>query len=126
MLQVLRRIGISRNIRSMRPAAKGLILDLLATLREGSMPVRALVAAGALFDLDENNVRVALTRLLAAGLIERDERGQYRAGERAGTIGRRIARWRRIEEGLRAWDGSWVAVLGANGRTAARPLHFLG
>ena len=90
------------------------------------MPVRALVAAGALFDLDENNVRVALTRLLAVGLVERDERGRYRAGERAGAVGRRIARWRRIEEGLRPWDGGWVAVLGAKGPTAGRALHFLG
>src|SRR2546427_11593325 len=97
-LQVLRQRDSSSNNRRVRPTAKTVILDLLATLREGSMPVRALVAAGALFDLDENNVRVALTRLLAAGLVERDERGRYRAGERAGAVGRRIARWRRIEE----------------------------
>jgi len=102
------------------PTAKSLILDLLATLREGSMPVRALVAAGALFGLDDNNVRVALARLLAAGLVERDERGRYRAGERAGAIGRRIGRWRHVEDGLRAWDGGWVAVLGVSGRAAAQ------
>jgi phenylacetic acid degradation operon negative regulatory protein len=111
-----------------RPTAKSLILDLLATLREGSMPVRALVAAGALFDLDANNVRVALARLLAGGLVERDERGRYRAGARAGAIGRRIARWRSVEDGVRAWDGGWVAALGVTGRDvlrrAARGVRF--
>src|SRR5207253_2138770 len=84
------------------------------------MPVRALVAAGALFDLDDNNVRVALARLLAAGLIERDERGRYRAGERAGAIGRRIGRWRHVEDGLRPWNGGGIGVLGVGGRAAAR------
>ena len=113
----------------MRPTAKSLILDLLATLREGSMPVRALVAAGGLFGLDDNNVRVALARLLAAGLVERDERGRYRVGGRAAAVGRRIAHWRRCEEAIRSWDGAWVAVLGATGRDAgrraSRALRFL-
>jgi phenylacetic acid degradation operon negative regulatory protein len=110
-----------------RPTAKSLILDLLATLRDGSMPVRALVAAGGLFRIDENNVRVALARLLAAGVVERDERGRYRAGARAGAIGRRIARWRRIGDAVRPWDGAWVAVLGVGGRggrEATRALRF--
>src|SRR5215468_2914794 len=91
------------------------------------MPVRALVAAGALFGLDDNNVRVALARLLAAGLVERDERGRYRAGERAGAIGRRIGRWRHVEDGLRPWDGGWIAVLGVSGRAvrSSRALRFL-
>jgi len=83
------------------------------------MPVRALVAAGALFKLDENNVRVALARLVAAGLVERDERGRYRAGSRAGAIGRQIAGWRRLVERLRPWYGGWVAVLGDTGRATA-------
>ena len=53
------------------PNGKSLILDLLATLREGSMPVRALVSAGALFGVGENNVRVSLARLYASGRVER-------------------------------------------------------
>ena len=76
----------------MRPTAKSLILDLLSTLRRGSMPVRALVAAGSFFGIEENALRVALTRLLARGLVERDERGQYRAGSRAGALDRWIKR----------------------------------
>ena len=62
----------------MAPSPKGLVLDLLSTVRTGSMPVRALVAAGGLFGIDENRLRVALTRLLAERLVERDQRGAYR------------------------------------------------
>ena len=47
------------------------------------MPVRALVAAGRSFGIAENSIRVALTRLHAAGTVERDERGRYRLGARA-------------------------------------------
>ena len=63
------------------------------------MPVRALVEAGALFGIAENNVRVALARLLAAGLVERDERGalppRRRARSAVSRAGRVVARARR-------------------------------
>jgi phenylacetic acid degradation operon negative regulatory protein len=109
-----------------RPGARSLVLDLLATLRDGAMPVRALVAAGALFGIEENAVRVALARLLAAGLVARDERGRYRAGVRAAAVGREVAGWRQREDEVRAWDGGWVAAIGpAGGRPGARALRFL-
>jgi phenylacetic acid degradation operon negative regulatory protein len=108
-----------------RPTAKSLVLDLLATLRRGAMPVRALVAAGRLFDLSENGVRVALARLLAAGLVERDERGRYRPGAGASAVGRQIARWRAADAEVRSWDGGWIGVLGPVDRRGARALRFL-
>lgn len=117
-------------------SARSLILDLLSTLRRGAMPVRALVEAGALFELAEGSVRVALTRLLAEGLVERDERGSYRLGAGAQAVTERVAGWRRLDERLRAWDGAWLAVFGAqpSGRAArrsartthARALRLLG
>jgi phenylacetic acid degradation operon negative regulatory protein len=112
-----------------RPTARSLILDLLATLRRGAMPVRALVAAGGLFGVSGNSMRVALARLLAAGLVERDERGQYRAGAGASAVGRQIARWRSTEEAHRPWDGGWVGVFGVTrartDRAGMRALRFL-
>ena len=68
----------------MRPTARSFILDLLSTLRSGSMPVAALVEAGGLFGIAENNVRVALTRMRSSGQVERDARGRYRLGAAAG------------------------------------------
>jgi phenylacetic acid degradation operon negative regulatory protein len=114
------------------PQARSLILDLLSTLRPGSaMPVGALVEAGALFDLSENNVRVSLSRLLTAGLVARDERGHYRPGDSARPVTRRVRSWRDGDRRTRRWSGGWLAVhsgpavpAGQRGRT--RALALLG
>src|SRR5208283_3032759 len=116
------------------PRAGSLVLDLLSTLRRGSMPVRALVEAGGLFGIGSNSVRVALARLLARGLVERDERGLYHLGSAAGAIEQQVTSWRRIGEKTRPWDGGWIAAYGApglggergSGRRSGRALRFLG
>src|SRR5262249_12440984 len=100
--------------------ARHLVLDLLSTLPRGAMPVRALVAAGELFAIRENSVRVALARLLAGGLIERDERGAYRLGPRAQGVSRQVGSWRDLDARLRPWDGGWIGVHTAGLRGAAR------
>lgn len=92
------------------PAARSLVLDLLSTLRGGTMPVSAMVAAGALLGIAENSTRVAVARLLAAGQVERDERGRYRLGERARAVDRRVHGWRRLEERTRPWSGGWIGI----------------
>ncbi|MFQ5696912.1 MAG: PaaX family transcriptional regulator [Myxococcota bacterium] len=101
----------------MSPTPRSLILDLLSTLRSGSMPVRALVQAGALFGLDGNAVRVALARLCAAGQVESLQRGHYRLGAGAEAIQREVVAWRGSRRATRRWDGAWIAMLppGAKG-----------
>ena len=74
------------------------------------MPVRALVAAGALFGIRENSMRVSLTRLLSAQVVVRDERGRYRLGERAEPVRGRVASWRRVNERIASWSGAWIAL----------------
>jgi len=101
------------------PNAKSFVLDLLSTLRRGAMPVRALVASAALFGIAEGSVRVALTRLLGAGLVERDDRGLYRLGHAAAPVQRRVAAWRDLEARLRPWSGGWIGVFAGR---AATPL----
>lgn len=113
------------------PRARSLILDLLSTLGRGTMPVSALVAAGGLFGLAEGGVRVALARLLAAGRVERDERGRYRLGEAARPIQRQLRGWRELDREAPPWDGRWIGVhRGAASRPARRradrALRFLG
>lgn len=98
---------------AMDVSPRSLILDLLSTLSRGSMPVRALVRAGDLFGISENNLRVALARLVQAGRVERDERGQYRLGTAAQAVNRRVTSWRDADAGLRPWRGAWAAVLTA-------------
>ncbi len=118
----------------MKPSAKSLILDLLSTLRRGAMPVRALVEAGELFGIGENSLRVALARLRAAGLVERDERGQYALGARAQAINQQVTTWRQLEARMRLWRHGWIgAQSGAHSRSdrpalrrRTRALHLLG
>jgi phenylacetic acid degradation operon negative regulatory protein len=96
------------------PSVRSFVLDLLSTLRRGSMPVRALVEAAKLFGIAGGSVRVALTRLLSEGLVERDERGAYRLGAPAEPVRRRVAAWRDLAAQLRAWSGAWNAVFDAS------------
>jgi len=118
----------------MTPSPKSAILDLLQTTRGRSLPVRALVEAGALFGLQENGVRVALARLVARGLVERDGPGRYRLAAGAQPISRRVGGWTSADQRSVRWDGAWVGALTqgrANGARAtrrgdARALAFLG
>ncbi len=114
----------------MTPTPKSLILDLLSTLSRGAVPVRALVAAGRLFGIPENRLRVALARLLAAGAVERDEHSHYRLAENAGAVSDQIRSWRHGAEQRQPWSGAWVCVHGRTGDGArgrgARALRFLG
>ncbi len=116
-----------------RPTGKTLTLDLLSTLGGRSMPIATLVAAAELFGIAEGSLRVAVTRLLAEGRIERDERGRYRLGPAAAAVDRQVRRWRRLEERTRRWNGAWIAVHGApvrpraaEARAAARALRWQG
>jgi phenylacetic acid degradation operon negative regulatory protein len=95
----------------MTPSAKSLILDLLSTLPpRRPVPVGALVRAGAIFDLGENSLRVALARLRSRGLVESDERGFYLLGACAHAVNRQVRSWRTVDDALCPWDGSWIAV----------------
>ena len=118
----------------MRPTPKSLILDLLSSLRGAAMPVRALVAAAAVFDISAESVRVALVRLCSTATLERNERGQYRLAAAAEPVQRHVIGWTRTEERLVPWRGGWLAVYTGGLDRADRPqrrrreraLAFLG
>jgi phenylacetic acid degradation operon negative regulatory protein len=93
-----------------QPTPRSLIVDLLSTLRHGSMPVAALCQAGTLFGIAEGSVRVALHRLQSEGRVESDERGQYRLGAAAAPVQSVVAGWRDLDRRTRAWNGRWIAV----------------
>jgi len=120
--------------RPVEPTPRSLILDLLSTLGRRAAPVRALVEAAGLFGIRENSLRVALVRLVADGLVERDRRGEYGLGAAAQALNREIRSWRRLEERVARWSGDWLAAhtaaLGGGSarerRLRARALRFLG
>lgn len=94
----------------MKPRPKSVVLDLLSNLRGHAAPVRFLVAAAEIFDIDSNATRVAITRLLACGLIERDDRGAYRTGAAAAPVQTRLLSWRNIGDRLRPWSNEWIGA----------------
>lgn len=91
--------------------ARSLAVDLLSTLPPRySVPVGALVRAGALFGIGENSMRVSLARLRARGTVESDARGLYRLSRTALPVNREVRAWSRVEESIAPWDGSWIGV----------------
>ena len=117
-----------------RPTPKTLILDLLSSLRGRAMPVRALVAAAAVFEISAESLRVALVRLGERGTVARDARGHYRLTAATEPVQRHVAGWMALEERVLPWRGGWVAVHTAGVgradraglRRRERALHWLG
>lgn len=115
-------------------APKSLLLNLLSTLRGRAMPVRALVVAANAFGIAEETLRVALARLLANGLVQRDERGLYRLAEKTRPIQSQVESWTDIEQRVIAWSGGWVVAHTAGvprserkaARRRGRAFKFLG
>ncbi len=119
---------------SSAPTAKALIQTLLLAAEGEAYPSRQLVAAGALFGVSENNIRVALVRLQSEGLAEAAGRGSYRLGQAASSLGQAISAWREVESQVCDWQGHYIGVhvggLGRSDRSALarrqRALHMVG
>ena len=118
----------------MTPTAQSLILDMLSTLRGQAMPVSALVDVAEVFGISENNLRVALARLVSRGLVERSDRGWYGIAEAARAVQSHITSWSDLERRIVKWRGDWIAVhtaglpklRGSAARRRQRALDFLG
>ena len=111
-----------------RVTPKSLLLDLLRVTPR-PVPVRHLVAVGALFELEGNAVRVALTRLVGRGLLVSDERGSYRLAASADPVSRWADGWRQGERRLRPWTGAWLCLWhprGGDRGERTRSLRALG
>ena len=101
--------------------ARSLVLSLIlgAEARgDAALGVRELIAACALFDLPENNVRVALARAVAAGQLATPRRGAYALSAQSRPLADEVGRWRSLEDQIVEWRGDWLAVhVGATGRS---------
>lgn len=92
------------------PSPRALLLRLLPVAEGGHLAVAEAVKGCALFGISENNARVALARLVAAGLVEAVERGVYRLGPGGRALGADVLAWREAEQRTRPWPGAWAAV----------------
>ena len=98
-------------------SARSIVASTLLGCHPPELPARALVQIGDLFGIAEGTIRVALSRMLAAGEIEAVDGGYRLSG------GRLLSRQARQDEGWHRtpeqWDGTWaMAVVGAEGRSA--------
>lgn len=102
---------------TLRPlTARSIVLSTLLGHHPPQLPARALVRVGALFGTAEGTVRVALTRMVAAGDLEQHD-GAYRLTDRL------LARQARQDDSraprTRSWDGTWeIAVVTSDRRPA--------
>lgn len=92
------------------PNPKHLILNLLLAADQNTLSSREAVGSCKLFGIRENNVRVALVRLSASGLVEAAARGSYRLGPQAATLAADISQWRHAEQRVCEWQGHWLVV----------------
>ena len=88
--------------------ARSLALSALLGTHPPRLPVRALVALGALFGISEGTMRTALSRMVGSGELESDD-GRY-------SLGSRMRRRQAVQDAGRRpvaddWDGSWWLVL---------------
>lgn len=83
-----------------------------------AMPVRRLVRVARLFGINENQARVALSRMVARGEVVVDEGGDHALAGRLAERARRLGTARRAATG--PYDGSWhVVAVTASGDDAA-------
>lgn len=98
-------------------STRSALLTTLIATDEPSLAARELVAVGSYLGITEPTVRVALSRMVAAGDLVRVEAG-YRLSDRL------LERQRRQDQAVhprtRAWRGQWeMVVVTATGRPAA-------
>ena len=94
-----------------------MVASTLLGARPPVLPVSVLVRSGALFGIPEGTVRVALSRMVAAGELVQEADGRY------ALTGHLLARQARQETGrrprLRRWNGQWTTAVVVAGRRSA-------
>jgi len=111
----------------MKPTAKRIVLELLSASDTHESAAASLIRACAVLGVGENNVRVTLARLVAAGTLEITGRGQYRLGRAVQAMTREVTSWRDLEKQVRRWDGGWACVhVGELSRTDRSALRRRG
>lgn len=101
-----------------------MVLDFLSNRSPREIPAQVLVAAGEVFGLSEQNVRMALARLVEHAAAIRTGRGRYRLSDSGEAMRRETRRWKHVAELTQPWSGAWIAVHDAmvprSDRTAMR------
>lgn len=97
---------------SIRP--RRLILELLDADAAMMCNGNRLIAAGGIFGFSTNQMRVALSRLVADGLLAKPQRGRYQLTGESIAMRNEIQRWQQLEAQLRPWHKDWCALVTGN------------
>jgi phenylacetic acid degradation operon negative regulatory protein len=102
----------------LRPlTARSVVLSTLLGAHPPRLPARSLVRAGELFEIAEGTVRVALSRMVAAGDVAHVD-GDYQLSDR--LVRRQARQDQSRSPAVRPWSGDWeIAVVTADRRTRA-------
>tara|TARA_R100001143_G_scaffold60870_1_gene60750 strand:- start:4940 stop:5785 length:846 start_codon:yes stop_codon:yes gene_type:complete len=92
-------------------AAGDLVLDVLSTHDAPQVSVAALCLAGAVCGFRDQNVRVALNRLVRQGKIVNPARGVYALKADGSGLFGEVESWLRKEQRAVGWQGGWIGVV---------------
>ncbi len=107
---------------------RNIILDLMGVSHPQPLEAGYLNLISDIFNIPVNNLRVALTRLAAKGMLDNTQRGVYRLSPKAMARNEFARRWKTSQCVEGQWDGSWIGChlsKGANRSVRAKSLNAL-
>ena len=110
------RVSSSPALQPLEPSATELVLDLLVTHPDQALSVQSLARAAEVMGIATPSIRVALTRLLQQGRIEKAERGRYALRVGGNPLQYEVEHWLDKERRLKPWTRGWILVHGADAR----------
>ncbi|MFW1838687.1 PaaX family transcriptional regulator C-terminal domain-containing protein [Acinetobacter gyllenbergii] len=104
--------------------ARDLIIDLLLGLQGRAISIKQIILAAQLFEISENSIRVAVTRLSSEGVIEVIERGVYQFTVQSHEWANVMLNRKHGIQQTKKWNQQYLAVFtGELGRVDRTALH---
>lgn len=93
--------------------ARQFVLEILSARRTHIVSVKGMIRGGQALGVAHNSIRVAVARLKSDGLVVSVGRGTYRLGPKAEPIYQKVNAWRRVDDRITEWDGTWIGACDA-------------
>lgn len=107
---------------------RNIILDLMGVSHPQPLEAGYVNLISDVFNIPVNNLRVALTRLVAKGMLDNTQRGVYWLSPKAMARNEFTRRWKQPQCVEGRWDGSWLGChlsKGSNRSVRAKSLNAL-
>src|SRR5258707_961564 len=93
--------------------ARELVIDFLSNRYPREMSVQEIAGVGIALGFSEQNLRMALTRLVEQSVAASTGRGRYRLSPSGETMRDEVRKWRHLDEVAKPWSGAWIGVFDA-------------